>query len=125
MMKPQQANVDWCLANAKVVMRWLGQRGGWQDGDWFTYPAGAPWLLKGPIETHMGFPDRAIWLPTSDDVLEMLERQGIAISLLAEIGVTGTYHWSAVQVEGKRLKWHRTPLIALMELLKSLEGENE
>jgi hypothetical protein len=72
-----------------------------------------------------------VWVVSSDDVLEMLEAKGVTPELLSlkleSIGGSNVV-WlatSGVFMVPDAKNCHETPLIALMELLKSLEGENE
>jgi len=74
------------------------------------------------------WPEELLWLPTSDDVLEMLEAKGVTPELLSlkleSIG-GNVIVWLAtngVLLVPDVKDCHETHLIALMELLKSMEA---
>jgi hypothetical protein len=116
--------IKWCLENRDLVTCWLEKRG-WHEGDWYTYvsrmPREQPQLVKEPtyeMDSH------TVWLPTTDDVLEMLVAKDIRPRLL--VNVHG--QWIADGYKGRDAldvyggDSDTTPLIALMELLKSCDS---
>lgn len=129
-MKPTQADIDWCLANRELVMRWLKRRGEWQAGDWFYdgLVGGIGLLRFGDSSTY----ELDTWLLTIDDAIEMLVARGVTpelLSLKLESSIAGSvvvwFATDGVIMVPVPQECHRTPCIALMELLKSLEGKHE
>jgi len=116
-------------------MRWLGQRGGWQVYDWAYIEGdgvvcifdvcddGLAYRLPTGDGRYIFFSDDCdLWLPTSDDVLEMLDLGHIEIW-----GPSRTQSgWVIIfdKVQGRQYEG-RTYLIALLELLKVVEGKGD
>ena len=171
-MKPQQPDIDWCLADRELVMRWLERRGGLQDGDrvWTDDGELSDWREGGAVITLKEFelhhlaaqigtsygrstdwceevyvreakPEeiaaKSVWLPTSDDVLEMLEKATDRLRQRCRGDWLRIEYDSANQSnpwkcsiaeltnDGERTilatPRNRSVLIALMELLKNVE----
>ena len=141
-MKPQQPDVAYCIKNAEFV-NGLREGRGWQEGDWFIRPLSQshPRVVEGINHAdvmNMLSVANEIWIPTSDDVLGML---GEALPRLGE----GDYGWALegandadryqARIPGYldegtgfldediyRTDGQKTPLIALLELLRAVEG---
>jgi len=117
-MNPQ-ANIAYCIKHCGFVNGLREKRGGWQEWDW-----GWDTVVGELIPPSIG--DRVrllgdVWLPTSDDVLGMLTIRGIRPTL------TQTYKgWSAWAFPPDHYCHAddaETPLIALLELLRAVEGK--
>ena len=137
-MNPQ-ANIAYCIKHVSFVNGLREKRGGWQEWDW-----GWDTVVGELIPPSIG--DRVrllgdVWLPTEGDALGMLAE---ALPRLGE----GDYGWALEGAndadryqawipgyldEGTgfldediyRTDWLETPLIALLELLRAVEGKGE
>lgn len=135
-MKPTEADIKWCLDNRELVMCWLVQRGGWQEGDWYTYGVGDKVYLVEHYElkTLIEHPDKAtkegvLWLPSVGDVLELLRAKQIRTWL--KIGRDGKWTADAFTdvvpypLGEYKPRREESPLIALMELGKTVDTNRE
>lgn len=142
-MKPTEADIAWCIKNAEFVNGLLEKRGGWQLTDrfiWHDEPSlvdkDSEWYLDalGMNDDDNGLIDTiaelegygsggVVWLPTVGDVLGMVDGRGIRLTLDQPprgsewIAVTKVGSGPILRGEGQTL------LIALLELLKVVEGK--
>ena len=130
-MKPSESDIKWCIENREFVNSLLEKRGGWQEGDW-AVKDGEPGLVS-PIRLLSD-----IWLPSEGDVLVMLRHPAPGHSdwIRLEYDFANGKHrayFVALEQQGEvptRLrqggwldKHGETPLIALLELLRAVEGK--
>ena len=122
-MRPSQPDIKWCIEHAEFVND-LWEKRGRQRGDW-TWNEGCDEL--GLLSSVSYADEYDVWLLTTDDVLGMLEERGVTPELLSlrltSIGgdVIVWLATNAVLMVPNAKECHRTPLIALMELFKSIE----
>jgi len=144
-MKPLDLNVQWCLEHRDLIALWLERRGGWRRGDWCvpasSYAAvplklvtATSGLDPGYAYTNcsiVGEEGKIVWIPTAHDMLEMLgaavkdrrDSEGWKLRFSPRLG----YRATLPDADYPRLEdfvqgdWEKTPLIALMEVLKTLE----
>jgi len=147
-MKPNDANTEYCIKYTEYVNGLRARRGGWQDGDW-VFLNGKPKLIRrvrgSDCASRVRGSDYAIytlidsawyklevgyvWLPSEGDVLGMLEAEGVdpvLISVRMDSSVGSWLMWcamDAVLMVPERDDCHKTPLIALLELLKAVEAK--
>lgn len=124
-MKPTEAEIAWCLENRDLVARWLEEHGLLGEGDWAYDPKlGVPILFDAGAQAY----PEDVWLPGVGDVLEMLERKGTGKVYIAKTEFMvpeETLAYAACTLGPGDNHYGPTRPIALMELLKSVEGENE
>ena len=143
-MKPQQPNVEYCIEHKDWINGLLDKRGGWERGDRYTY---AEYLEEERIDIwHLahqpGDPRHgAIWLPSEGDVLAMLEcpdhsdamdielmrrKRGLRLAWTARahLIVFPTLVDPGAPTEIVESQPQATPLIALLELLRAVEGDD-
>jgi len=126
-----QTNTQYCIQNAVFVGDLLQRRGGWRWRDCYVELSddgpGRVRLIS-DLDESKDFLlcrwDNLVWLPTSDDALEMLMKRGIHPNLLSTGRFREGISWLATDgVFIIRGDCHKTPLIALLELLRA-EGES-
>jgi len=137
-MKPQQANTAYCKKHAGFV-NGLREKRGWQEGDWCDRRLGGlPSLV---VELEDGVPHLVetagrgrgtffpmgnwdiIWIPTSDDVLGMLDERNTMPALESNVQKDERDLFWIARAGRSKSGWQKTPLIALLELLRAVEGK--
>ena len=130
-MKPQQLDVEYCIENKEFVNGLLEKRGGWQEGDWYHWDTGyatgvqlvGRFECQALTENEDGYGIQGlIWLPTVGDVLGMLEATGIESVVVFKAPVSEGY-MAGYSRPREPTYYGPTRLIALLELLKTVEGK--
>jgi len=126
-MKPQQADMAYCIKH-RVFVNGLLEGRGWQAGDRFIRPLtqSHPRVVEGinhaDVMNQLSVADE-IWIPTSDDVLGMLDERNTMPALESNVQKDERDLFWIARAGRSKSGWQKTPLIALLELLRAVEGK--
>ena len=137
-MKPTEPDIKWCVEHKDWVNGLLEKRG-WQEGDWcerrLVYGPtlvskvedGEPYLIQAELGSegtffHMG-DWLIIWLPAEGDVLAMLGETDGMPALESNVRKDEPELFWIAYAGRDKSGWQKTPLIALLELLRTVEGK--
>jgi len=125
----KQADIAYCIKHASFV-NGLWDKRGKQVGDWYTFADRGrySWLVWEGNNPPIINDDTAIWIPTEGDALWFLDE---AKRDVIEVGRVGAWHDRPASerfrasVVGKTTGpgYGATRLIALLELLRAVEGK--
>jgi hypothetical protein len=119
-MKPTNADTAWCKQHADWLAELLEKRGGWRVTDWFFDDELNQAFYVGHDGEHID--DPAIWLPTTDDALLMLEQEDVKMVVVFTGEISGGY-FAARHGPRQPSYYGATRRIALLELLYEVTGE--
>jgi len=120
-MKPQQPDVAYCIKNADFVNGLLEERG-WQKGDWYWQPEAPEEVYLAQLPEFLIGEDDLVWIPTEGDVLGMLDERNTMPALESNVQKDERDLFWIARAGRSKSGWQKTPLIALLELLRAVEG---